>query len=175
MVSRGVHQLKNLRLYFCDFGGSSLGVRDFLKSQELADFVNQNEHLKVEVFMRRNHHPYISATYINGFVKDQPLRNLPPEEILDQLERQNNTFGRSSTLLKHNSIKVNGNTQSVQGKWNNNTWNRFPQHQMETFKLIPRGMIDPPQLIPVQPKKKPDYLTAFMRKKSVLPKYNINS
>jgi hypothetical protein len=33
MVSRGVNQLKNIRLYFCDFGGSSLGVRDLLKSE----------------------------------------------------------------------------------------------------------------------------------------------
>lgn len=79
MVSRGVPQLKNIRLYFCDFGGSSLGVRNFLKSQHLADFLNKNEHINLEIYMRRNHHPYMSSTYINGYVKDQPLRSFEEE------------------------------------------------------------------------------------------------
>jgi len=70
MVSRGVPQLKNIRLYFCDFGGSSAGVRSFLQSEALLNFMNANEHLRLEVYMRRNHHPYISSTYINGYVKD---------------------------------------------------------------------------------------------------------
>ncbi len=70
MVSRGVHQLKHMRLYFCDQGGSSLGVRNFLKSQQIADFMNKNEHLKLEIYLRRGHHPYMSSTYINGYIKD---------------------------------------------------------------------------------------------------------
>ena len=56
-------------------GGSSLGIREVLKSQTFADFVNDNEHLKVEIFMKRGAHPYISSTFINGYVKDIPLRN----------------------------------------------------------------------------------------------------
>ena len=70
MVSRGVPQLKNIRLYFCDYGGSSIGVRDALKSQEMADYMTKNEHLELEVSLRRNQHPYMSSTYINGYVKD---------------------------------------------------------------------------------------------------------
>ena len=45
MVSRGVNQLKNLRVYFCDYGGSSVGIREALKSQEMVDFMEKNEHL----------------------------------------------------------------------------------------------------------------------------------
>ena len=70
MVSRGVPQLKNIRLYLCDFGGSSLGVRQALQTQKMADFFGKNKHLNLEVYMRRNHHPYMSSTYINGYVKD---------------------------------------------------------------------------------------------------------
>ena len=81
MVSRGIHQLKHVRLYFCDFGGSSLGVRDILKSQELVEFMKKHDHLKLEVFLKRGHHPYMSSTYINGYVKDQPLRNNSDEEV----------------------------------------------------------------------------------------------
>ena len=83
MVSRGVHQLKNIRLYFCDFGGSSTGVRDFLKSEELVNFISKNEHLNLEIYLGRNHHPYMSSTYMNGYVKDQPLRNMLDEEVSD--------------------------------------------------------------------------------------------
>ena len=42
MVSRGVPQLKNIRLYFCDYGGSSVGVRDALKTTELASYMDKN-------------------------------------------------------------------------------------------------------------------------------------
>ena len=70
MVSRGINQLKNIRLYFCDFGGSSTGVRDLLKSEQLANFVSKNEHLQLEVYLKRGNHPYMSSTYINGYVKD---------------------------------------------------------------------------------------------------------
>lgn len=34
MCSRGVYQLTKLSLYFCDFGGSSLGVRNLISSNK---------------------------------------------------------------------------------------------------------------------------------------------
>ena len=100
MVSRGVPQLKNIRLYFCDYGGSSVGVREILKSQELADYMNKNTHIQLEVTMRRNHHPYMSSTYINGYVKDQPLRNKTGEEVLAWFTKVNKEFGRRA--INHN-------------------------------------------------------------------------
>jgi large subunit ribosomal protein L43 len=104
MVSRGVPQLKNIRLYFCDFGGSSLGVRNTLQSPQLVNFVAENPHLQIEISMRRNFHPYISSTYINGYVKDQSLKNMKEDEILEWLTKVNSEFGRRP--LKHNSVKV---------------------------------------------------------------------
>lgn len=62
--------MKNIRLYFCDFGGSSLGVRNALQSAPMVSLLKENPHIKLEVYMRRNHHPYMSSTYINGYVKD---------------------------------------------------------------------------------------------------------
>ena len=58
-----------------------------LKSQELVDYMQQNQHLKFEITMKRNFHPYMSSTYINGYVKDQPLRNYTSEEIIDWFKR----------------------------------------------------------------------------------------
>ena len=82
MVSRGVPQLKNIRLYFCDFGGSSKGVRSALQSPEMAKFFKDNSHLKLEVYMKRNFHPFISSTYINGYVKDQSLKSMEADEVI---------------------------------------------------------------------------------------------
>ena len=111
MVSRGVHQLKNIRLYFCDFGGSSQGLRDTLQSQEFADWVNHNEHLKIEIFMRRGQHPYMSSTYINGYTKDTPLRNSTQDQAFGHLQQVNTEFGRRA--LQHNQQKVLGQSRSI--------------------------------------------------------------
>jgi hypothetical protein len=45
-------------------------VRDFLKSGDLVNFMNKNENVELEIFLKRGNHPYMSSTYINGYVKD---------------------------------------------------------------------------------------------------------
>lgn len=42
----------------------------------------------------------MSSTYINGYVKEQPLRNYENEEVLEQFEKVNKEFGRKA--LEHN-------------------------------------------------------------------------
>ena len=122
MVSRGIPQLKNIRLYFCDYGGSSVGVREALKTQELADYMAANEHLKLEVTMKRNSHPYMSSTYINGYVKDQPLRNKTSAEVLLWFHKVNKEFGKRSA--KHNGDEnLTDSRESIQGKWHETMWN----------------------------------------------------
>jgi large subunit ribosomal protein L43 len=108
-------------LYFCDFGGSSLGVRTALKSPQLVEFIKENPHLKLEISMRRNYHPYISSSYINGYVKDQSLKNMNEEEIIGWLKKVNSEFGRRP--LKHNSVKVVAEHKSIQGEWTDTLWN----------------------------------------------------
>ena len=53
-----------------------MGVRDYLKSENIKNFVNDNPQVKLQIFMKRGAHPFMSSTYINGYVKDQPLRNM---------------------------------------------------------------------------------------------------
>jgi len=47
MCSRGVFQLKKLSVYFCDFGGSSSGVRDFISSPSITQFLKANPQIEV--------------------------------------------------------------------------------------------------------------------------------
>lgn len=167
MVSRGIPQLKNIRLFFCDYGGSSLGVRNALQSPKMADFMQMNESLKLEIFLKRNFHPYISTTYINGYVKDQSLKNLSEKEVVEWVNKVNGEFGRKP--LKHNSIKVVTEHKSIQGVWNETMWNQYPKHMLESKKEVIARMIEPVPLRPKLEKKvKPHRQTAIARKKYVL-------
>ena len=171
MVSRGVNQLKHIRLYFCDFGGSSTGVRDFLKSQELVNFVKTNEHLKLEVFLKRGHHPYMSSTYINGYVKDQPLRNMDNDDVFEEFIKFNNAFGRKA--LHHNSIKVMGSKKSIQGQWQDNKWSQYPKHMLENKREVPYVEVEPEQPVEIKEKNvRPHVLTSYTKKKFPMPAYN---
>ena len=45
MCTRGVYQLRKLSIYFCDFGGSSQGLRDALISPAFNAFSQENPHI----------------------------------------------------------------------------------------------------------------------------------
>ena len=44
--------------------------------------------------MKRNHHPYLESVYLNGYVKEQSLRNMGPDDVVEWLEKVNKEFGR---------------------------------------------------------------------------------
>ena len=90
MSVKGIRQLRHLKLYFCDWGGSSLGVRKTLGDMSLVDYIEENKHVSLKIFMKRNKHPYLSATFINGFVKDIPLKSKTIEEVMHEFHRVNN-------------------------------------------------------------------------------------
>ena len=79
MCTRGVYQLRKLSIYFCDFGGSSQGIRDALLSPSFSSFISDNPHIQVDLIRKRNSHPFVTGAYINGYLKDLPLRALNAE------------------------------------------------------------------------------------------------
>jgi hypothetical protein len=38
--------------------------------------MSENPHIKFDVVIKRNHHPFVTGAYINGYLKDIPLRSL---------------------------------------------------------------------------------------------------
>ena len=118
--------------------------------------------------MRRNHHPYISSTYINGYVKDQCLKNMEDNQVVGWLNKVNSEFGRRP--LKHNSDKVVSETKSIQGQWTETTWGHETKHMLENQREIPYRTMDAVPLREKMFKKhRPHRLTAIARKKYVLP------
>uniref|UniRef100_A0A7S3MX02 Large ribosomal subunit protein mL43 n=1 Tax=Strombidium inclinatum TaxID=197538 RepID=A0A7S3MX02_9SPIT len=148
-------------------GGSSAGLRQLLKSSELAGFMNENEHMNMEVYLKRGRHPYISQTYINGYVKEVPLRMKNKEDCFKHITMANEEFGRRP--MDHNQHRVLGNPSiQIQGGWNTNEdrWQNYPKHLMEAKPSPPVSYFEPKPLKEVRDKKKnSDYFTKFMRKK----------
>ena len=81
--------MKYVKIFFCDWGGSSMGVRETLKSDNLVKFVRSNPHLKFEFYLKRNNHPYLESVYLNGYVKEQSLRNMEPDKIMEWMGKVN--------------------------------------------------------------------------------------
>ena len=134
MSVKGIRQLKSIRFYFWDFGGSSRGARKWLQSDSLFNYI-KHKHFNFDIYMKRGKHPYMSATYINGYVKDIPLRNLEEDLIIGWVDRAYNSMGRKA--LKHNIAEVSSDHPSIQGKWHDELWNKYPKHEMEKKRMIP--------------------------------------
>ena len=133
--------------------------------------------------MKRNGHPYLSATYINGYVKDTPLRKMNENEVMGYITKANEQFGRSA--LNHNGNKVvsNGTSEienkkevsSIQGKWTSSLWSSAPQHMIEAkieYQTIP---FEPLPMRPVKNKRvRPHRQTVVARKKPpIVSEHNI--
>ena len=118
--------------------------------------------------MKRGHHPYMSSTYVNGFVKDTPLKNNDCAETLGYISAANNSFGRKA--LKHNQHRVISSSKSVQGEWaNTDMWDNFPKHLLENKQEREATWVEPKPLKEIKDKKRQsDYYTKFLRKKFML-------
>uniref|UniRef100_A0A0D6RAN4 Large ribosomal subunit protein mL43 n=2 Tax=Araucariaceae TaxID=25664 RepID=A0A0D6RAN4_ARACU len=114
MALHGVWQLKKLVVRWCDWGGSSRGIRDFIQSQ-LPTFKQQNPQLEVFTVMKRGKHPHLRGYYRNKEVRFADCRNLDSEDILLQAIRLRNSLGTEVRKLKNRHETKN---RSVQGTWN---------------------------------------------------------
>ncbi|KAL4476446.1 hypothetical protein ABPG74_010179 [Tetrahymena malaccensis] len=174
MCSRGVFQLRKIQLQFCDFGGSSKGVRDFLNSDTVKEFMVKNPQIQFEFIMRRNKHPFLSAQYINGFVKDVSLKNYGGEEILDEFNRVRQSFGRKS--LPFAGKKLYTSKPSIQGKWTPLTWSTYPKVELQMVREIKEPQ-EEVQLVDninknVELVNYKDFVHAFLKEKKINEEFN---
>ncbi|XP_060185429.1 large ribosomal subunit protein mL43-like isoform X1 [Lycium barbarum] len=113
MALRGVWQLKKLVVSYCNWGGSSRGIRAFMES-ELPAFKEKNPQLEVVTELNRGQHPFLKGLYKNKNERVVCVKNLNQDEVLEAATKLRNSLGRKVVKLKTRHVTKQ---PSVQGTW----------------------------------------------------------
>ncbi|ODV68866.1 hypothetical protein HYPBUDRAFT_147398 [Hyphopichia burtonii NRRL Y-1933] len=98
---------------YCNWGGSSNGVRELLKSGKLNKVASTKPQIVFDI-VKRSGHPQLKFHYNNDVVKDVDVRNLKDSEVLKKLHEHSQSSG--NPLYKYNH-KVKSVNESVRGIW----------------------------------------------------------
>lgn len=117
MATRGVFQLTTLRLYYCEHGGSSNTVREYIRKGRLVAWATGALNVQIRVAVRNGHHPYIQANYQESdTIQHQvSVKNVESFQEIDTL--LNLLRNRSGRKIKKLVNPVVTDTPSVQGVW----------------------------------------------------------
>lgn len=103
---------KKITLRFCNSGGSSRGMRDFLV-KDLKAYAEKNP--KIEFIVKKEAgHPIIQGEYTNGNQKTICVRNMDSQKIAQKLEVLKSSSGAQ---LKKYVRPVESVNTSVRGIW----------------------------------------------------------
>jgi large subunit ribosomal protein L43 len=114
MATRGVMQLTKLRLVYCEYGGSSAAVRDYIGSGKIIEWAKDHPHVKVSVEVRNGNHPFVEGEYRSGKPKQVTVKNETQGQLRKVMDMLQNSSGRKITKLRKPVITA---TPSVQGVW----------------------------------------------------------
>ena len=68
-------------------------MREYLCSEYFKQFESVNENLEINLYLKRTGHPFITASYINGFVKDVPLYKKNLADVIHAVNQATTTSG----------------------------------------------------------------------------------
>jgi len=112
-VGAFIRQCKRMEFRYCDWGGSSEGMRHYLKSR-LPTFASQHPSIEFFISKQANAHPIIRGVYLNGREKVICVRNLDQNQIQQKAELLRDSSGKK---LKRVIRKVETDNSSVRGIW----------------------------------------------------------
>lgn len=118
MATRGVFQLSKVTLHYCEVGGSSRAMREYIGNGQLASWATSHPHVSIEVKRRNGHHPYVHADYLTNsksVLHQVSVKNYESWDLVEEvLVMLSNRSGRKiSKIIK----PVLTDTPSIQGVW----------------------------------------------------------
>ncbi|KNA06384.1 hypothetical protein SOVF_180990 [Spinacia oleracea] len=113
MSLRGVWQLQKLIVSYCDWGGSSRGIRAFMETH-LPSIQESNPRVEVVTELILGQHPHLKAFYRNKNERVVCVKNMTQEDVLLHATRLRNALGRKVIKLKTRHVTKH---PSVQGTW----------------------------------------------------------
>ncbi|EGW32421.1 uncharacterized protein SPAPADRAFT_61493 [Spathaspora passalidarum NRRL Y-27907] len=102
-----------ITVQYCNWGGSSTGLRQVLSSGQLDHIARQKKYTFFEV-VKKSGHPSLTFHYNNDTTQVVDIANLDSEKIVEKLEEYSQRSGNK--LIKFNH-KVMSNNDSVRGIW----------------------------------------------------------
>ncbi|CAH2355061.1 54S ribosomal protein L51, mitochondrial [[Candida] railenensis] len=102
-----------IRVNYCNWGGSSKGVREILKSGELNQLGLTKKSIFFEV-VKRQGHPSVEFYYNNDSVKDIPVKNMEASDVLKKINQFSQASGAELFKWNHKVLSTN---ESVRGIW----------------------------------------------------------
>jgi large subunit ribosomal protein L43 len=126
MATRGVFQCTKLTLQYCEHGGSSRAVRDYLQSSSIVKWAKDRPSVQIEIKVKNGKHPmakgeYLTAPLASGKRPDGGpvihqicIKNSTPEGVESTLDKLYNKSGRKMTKFTQPKYTQ---TPSVQGVW----------------------------------------------------------
>ncbi|KAF2453630.1 thioredoxin-like protein [Lineolata rhizophorae] len=112
-VGAFILQCKRIDFHYCDWEGSSKGMRSFLRSR-LADFARANPAIEINVSPRPRKQPILRGVYVNGRDKQICVRNMEPTQIIKKCELLRDASGEP---LRRDTKPVKSINESVRGVW----------------------------------------------------------
>lgn len=116
MATRGVVQLQKLTLKYCEYGGSSRAIRDFIANGRLVAWATLHPDTAVEVKVRNGHHPLVEGAYISQAVDHQiSVKNYDSwRDVQEVCQMLADRSGRKITKI---TVPVLTDSPSIQGVW----------------------------------------------------------
>jgi large subunit ribosomal protein L43 len=114
MATRGVFQLTKLKLIYCEHGGSSKHVREFLSTGKILDWAAAHPSVQVEVLVRNGNHPFVEGEYVTGLPKQIGVKNIEIPQLTSYMKMLYNSSGRK---IKRLAVPVVTSTPTIQGIW----------------------------------------------------------
>ena len=102
-----------LTLQYCNWGGSSLGMRQLLTNGQLNKIATQKPQVTFEI-LKRQGHPKLIFRYNDDKVTEVDVRNMQNHEIVEKI---NEYIQRSGNELFKCNHKVVSENDSVRGIW----------------------------------------------------------